>query len=89
VLPVSEPHAGPAGEVADELRGRGFRVEVDARPETLGKRIREAELEKVPYVIVWGERESRDALSVRTRGGGQATLSLDALSDELSQAATI
>ena len=89
VLPVSEPHAGPAGEVADELRARGFRVGVDERPETLGKRIREAEIEKVPYVIVWGERESRDALAVRRRGGEQSTVGLGALVDELSQAATI
>ena len=89
VLPVSEPHAGPAGEVADELRDRGFRVGVDERPETLGNRIREAEIEKVPYVIVWGERESRDALAVRRRGGEQSTVGLGALVDELSQAATI
>jgi threonyl-tRNA synthetase len=64
-------------------------VGVDERPETLGKRIREAEIEKVPYVIVWGERESRDALAVRRRGGEQSTVGLGALVDELSQAATI
>jgi threonyl-tRNA synthetase len=89
VLPVSDPYARPAAEVAEELRARGFRVGVDERAETLGKRIREAELEKVPYVIVWGERESRDALAVRRRGGEQSTESLDALAAELAETATI
>jgi threonyl-tRNA synthetase len=89
VLPVSELHAAPAGAVAEELRAGGFRVGVDERPETLGERIREAELEKVPYVVVFGERESRDTLAVRRRGGGQSTDSLDAFVDELSRAARI
>jgi threonyl-tRNA synthetase len=89
VLPVADAHAAPAHEVADDLRARGIRVEVDERPETLGKRIREAEVEKVPYVVVWGRRESRDALAVRRRGGGQSTESLDSLVEELAAAATI
>ncbi len=55
-------------------RGGGFRVEVDERDETLGKRIRDAELEKVPFVVVYGDRESDDALAVRERGGEQSTL---------------
>jgi threonyl-tRNA synthetase len=60
---------------------------VDERDETLGKRIRDAELEKVPFVVVYGDRESdaarawRDfmALAVRERGGAQSTVSLDSL----------
>ena len=59
------------------LRRPGYRVEVDDRDETLGKRIRDSELEKIPYVVVWGERESDEALAVRTRADGQTTKSLD------------
>jgi threonyl-tRNA synthetase len=89
VLPVSAAHAGDASKLADELRERGFRAHVDAREETLGRRIREAELQKVPFVIVWGERESRESLAVRRRGGEQSDVSLDALLDELSAAAKV
>ena len=68
----------PPGRSSSGSRG-GFRVEVDERDETLGKRIREAEVEKVPFVIVYGDRESDDSLAVRGRGGEQSTLSLDEL----------
>jgi threonyl-tRNA synthetase len=89
VLPVSEAHAAAATTLAEEVRGRGFRVHVDAREETLARRIREAELQKVPYVIVWGERESRASLAVRRRGGEQSDVSLDALLEELTAAAKV
>jgi len=87
VLPVSEPHAPAAREVAEELRGRGLRVGVDDRPETLGKRIRSAELEKVPYVVVYGERETRAALAVRRHHGDQSTESLESLAGEIQAGA--
>jgi threonyl-tRNA synthetase len=89
VLPVSETHADDAHALAQELRAQGFRTHTDAREETLGKRIREAELQKVPYVVVWGERESRDSLAVRRRGGEQSSVSLDALVEELEAAAKV
>ena len=60
-----------------------MRVEVDDRDETVGKRIRDAELEKIPRVVVYGDQESDDALAVRERGGGQSTKSLDELIAEL------
>ena len=50
VLPVGESHRGAAAELAARLREAGVRVEVDDRDETIGKRIRDAELEKIPYV---------------------------------------
>jgi threonyl-tRNA synthetase len=59
-------------------------VEVDDRGETLGKRIRDVEVDKVPYAVVWGDRETDAALAVRRRGGDEATLSLDALFEELT-----
>jgi threonyl-tRNA synthetase len=89
VLPVSEAYAENAEWLAGELRERGFRADADVREETLGKRIREAELQKVPYVVVWGERESRDSLAVRRRGGEQSSVSLAALLDELEAAAKV
>ncbi|MET0938984.1 MAG: His/Gly/Thr/Pro-type tRNA ligase C-terminal domain-containing protein, partial [Gaiellaceae bacterium] len=58
--------------------------DVDERDETVSKRIRDAELEKVPRVVVYGDKESEAALAVRERGDGQATRSLDELIAELA-----
>jgi threonyl-tRNA synthetase len=82
VIPVGEGHRGLAREVRGWLEG--YRVEVDERDETVGKRIRDAEVEKVPYVIVVGDRESQESLAVRRRGGEQATLSAEELRNELA-----
>ncbi len=79
ILPVGEGHREPARALERRLGAEGFRVDVDERDETLGKRIREAELEKIPFVVVYGDRESEDSLAVRERGGGQSTRSLDGL----------
>ena len=79
LIPVSEPHREAARELAERVREVGFRVDLDERDETLGKRIRESELEKVPYTVVYGDRESDASLAVRERGGGQSTKSLDEL----------
>jgi threonyl-tRNA synthetase len=76
ILPVGEAHRAPAGSLAGRLADEGFRPDVDDRDETLGKRIRDAELEKIRFVVVYGDRESEEALAVRERGGGQSTLSL-------------
>ena len=83
VVPVGEGHREAAAALEAKLAAEGFRVDVDARDETLGRRIRDAELEKIPYVVVWGDRETDDALAVRARGGEQSTQSLDELLDEL------
>ena len=79
VVPVGEGHRQAAAALAARVREAGFRVEVDDRDETVGKRIRDAEVEKVPYTVVWGDRESDESLAVRLRGGGQETWSLDGL----------
>jgi threonyl-tRNA synthetase len=76
VLPVGESHRPAAHALRDRLFAEGYRVEVDERDETLGKRIREAEVEKTPFVVVFGDRESEAALAVRERGGEQSTRSL-------------
>jgi threonyl-tRNA synthetase len=79
VIPVGEGHRGHAQGLSERIGAEGFRVEVDDRDETLGKRIRDAELEKIPFVVVYGDRESEDALAVRERGGEQSTRSLEEL----------
>jgi threonyl-tRNA synthetase len=89
ILPVADPHRSDAESLADRLRAEGFRVHVDEREETLGRRIRDAELAKVPYVVVWGDRESLDSVAVRRRGGEQSVTSADALADELRSAARL
>jgi threonyl-tRNA synthetase len=87
VLPVSDQHVGAASTIVDGLRDAGFRVELDDRDESVGKKIRDAELQKVPRVIVYGERESAQSLAVRLRGGEQQTQSLSELILELTRAA--
>jgi threonyl-tRNA synthetase len=57
VLPIADRHLGYAGEVAAQLRDAGLRVEVDERSESVGKKVREAELRKVPYMLVVGDEE--------------------------------
>ena len=76
VLPVGEQHRAEAAAVVGRLREAGVRAESDERDETVGRRIRDAELEKVPKVVVYGERESVDALAIRDRGGRQYEASL-------------
>jgi threonyl-tRNA synthetase len=86
VVPVGLDHRAPAGAVAERLRAHGYRVEVDAADETVGKRIRNAELEKIPFTIVYGDKESDASLAVRERGGGQSHPGLD---DFLARLATL
>jgi threonyl-tRNA synthetase len=87
VVPVGEDHRPAAASLRERLAAAGLRTEVDERDETVAKRIRDAEVEKVPYVLVYGDRESEDALAVRRRGGEQSTLSLSDLVTELREAA--
>ncbi len=86
VLPVGEHHLEPAAAVAVRLREAGYRADVGEPTETIGKRIRSAELEKIPFTIVYGDRESDDSLAVRDRGGEQSTLGI---SDLLARLATL
>jgi threonyl-tRNA synthetase len=82
VIPVGESHREAAHELARKLDA--YRVEVDERDETVGKRIRDAEVEKVPVTIVYGDKESDEALAIREHGGEQTTKSLPELSKYLS-----
>ena len=73
VLPVSDRFNDYAAGVREQLRADGVRVELDDRNESVGRKIREAELRKVPYMLVVGEREqSEGAVSVREHHGADA-----------------
>jgi threonyl-tRNA synthetase len=75
VLPVSERHGARAQEVVKELRAAGLRSEGDERPEPLGARIRDGEREKIPFLLVIGDREVESgALAVRERGRGKSRI---------------
>ncbi|HCO62361.1 MAG TPA: threonine--tRNA ligase [Clostridiales bacterium] len=70
-LPVTDRAADYCAGLARELEGQGFRVEVDYRNEKIGKKIREAQLEKVPYMLVVGDRDMENGtVSPRHRADG-------------------
>jgi threonyl-tRNA synthetase len=71
VLPIADRHVDYAREAATELREAGLRVEIDERSESIGKKIREAEVLKVPYMLVVGDAEQEaDAVAVRRHREG-------------------
>ncbi|MFZ3301777.1 MAG: threonine--tRNA ligase [Microgenomates group bacterium] len=70
ILPISEKHLDYANEVLKQLKESGIRVELDERAETLGNKIRNAQNEKVPYMLVLGDKEiENNEVSVRNRAG--------------------
>ena len=70
VLPVSEKHEKYAEKVLNSLENHEIRALIDNRNETVGKKIREAEIKKIPFMLIVGEQEeSSDTLSVRRHGG--------------------
>ncbi len=72
VLAIGEGHVEYANKVKDALEAKHIRVEVDARNEKIGYKIREAQLKKVPYMLVVGDKEMADGLvSVRSRSDGE------------------
>jgi threonyl-tRNA synthetase len=79
VLPLSEKFVDYAAETAKKIRDAGLRVEVDDSNEKLGAKIRDAQLQKIPYMLVVGEKEaSAGTVSVRKRtGGDQGSMSID------------
>jgi threonyl-tRNA synthetase len=82
IIPVGEAHREPADVLARKLDE--YRVEVDTSDETVGKKIRNAEIEKIPFVIVYGDKESDDSLAIREHGGKQRTLALSEFQAELA-----
>jgi threonyl-tRNA synthetase len=70
-VPISEKHLDYAATVKAKLEAAGLRVELDARNEKMNAKIREFTLQKVPFVLIMGDKEAAsEAVSVRTRGKG-------------------
>jgi threonyl-tRNA synthetase len=71
VLPIADRHAEYCRAVLTDLTSAGLRAELDERQEKIGYKIREAQLQKVPYMLVVGDREAADGtVAVRSRAGG-------------------
>jgi threonyl-tRNA synthetase len=71
VMPIADRHAEYARSVRDQLAAAGLRVELDERQEKINYKIREAQLQKIPYMLVAGDREAAEGtVAVRSRAGG-------------------
>ena len=78
LVPISERHVAYAEKVGTELREAGFRIETDTRNEKMNAKIRDLANQKIPYILVFGDKEeAAGAVSVRTRGkGDQGSMAL-------------
>ena len=87
VLPIADRHAEYAASVASRLRAAGARAELDDRSESLGRRIREAELRKVPYILVAGDREvqSGEVALREHRKGDEGAVAVDEFAERLAR----
>jgi threonyl-tRNA synthetase len=87
VLPIADRHFDYAREVAAALGDAGLRAEVDDRTESIGKKIREGELRKAPYMLVVGdaEAEARTVAVRKHRDGDQGSRPLDEFVDALRE----
>ena len=89
VLPIADRHVDYANRVAGELKAAGFRVTIDDRNEKTGFKIREAQLQKIPYMLIVGDREQESGtVSVRSRSeGDRGAVPIAQLIDELRREA--
>lgn len=91
ILPISEKFNDYAGEVKKFLDAQGVRASVDDRNEKIGRKIRDNELKRVPYMVIVGEKEAAEGLvSMRKQGGGeQSTMTKEEfaqrINDEVSE----
>lgn len=71
ILPIADRHSAYARQVTKELKSKGIRTELDERTESIGKKIREAEMQKTPYMLIIGDKEVESkTVSVRKYGEG-------------------
>lgn len=85
-LPIADRHNDYSQSVADKLKELGARAKVDLRTESVNKKIRDAQLMKVPYMLIVGDREIENKqVSVRDRSGNRGPVALDAFIDELKE----
>jgi threonyl-tRNA synthetase len=87
VLPIADRHAEYAASVAERLRASGARAELDDRSESLGRRIRDAELRKIPYILVAGDREVETGqVALREhRKGDEGAVAVDEFAERLER----
>ena len=85
VLPISERHHEYAKDLQEKLDKAGFRVECDTRNEKIGYKIREAQLQRTPYMLVVGDKEAEEGtVSVRHRKDGDlGSMTLEAFMDKM------
>ena len=87
VLPITDAHLDYANKVKEELEKIGARVEVDSRNEKIGYKIREAQLEKVPYMLVVGDKEvESESIGIRSRKDGDiGAMSIDKFTEKIQE----
>ncbi|MBR5719879.1 MAG: threonine--tRNA ligase, partial [Bacteroidales bacterium] len=91
ILPISDKYNDYANKMLSELRALGIRGSIDSRSEKTGRKIRDAEVKKIPYIIVVGENEEKEGtLSVRKHGGedlGKLTVNefVNMINDEINK----
>lgn len=86
IIPIAEPHHAFAEEVFAQLKAAGIRAEIDGSKESLGKRIREAKLQKVPYTLVIGDAEvAAGTASLEGREGKIGALAIDDIITKLKE----
>ncbi len=87
IIPVANEHVNYAKELSDEFLKSGLRVEIDTRDEKLGRKIRDAQLQKIPYMIVLGDKElANKNIAVRERSKGDlGSMSVDEFKNLLAQ----
>ncbi len=87
IIPIADVHIPYAKQVEQKLKEKGLRVEVDERNERMNKKIRDAELQKIPYMLVVGDKEvETETVAVRTKKKGNlGTISVDEFADRASK----
>src|SRR3954452_6939505 len=87
VLPIADRHNDAADPARDELREAGVRAELDERTESVGRKIRDAELQKIPYMLVIGDREAEDGtVAVREhRHGDSGSVSVEEFAERVTR----
>ena len=84
ILPIADRHVEYADKLFNQLKNLGFRCSVDDRAENVKKKIRDAQLEKLPYMLVLGDKEvETNTVSLRYRSGKTETLSVEDLISKL------
>ena len=86
VLPLSEKYNDYAKKVLEQFNQQGVRGSIDLRNEKLGRKIRDNELKRIPYMVIVGEKEEAEGLvSMRQQGGGeQATMTIQQFIDKIN-----